>query len=148
MDGSALGGSKQVAIEAQEVVAAAGERAQVLAPCDDAGQEFFNLSTMRHSPGVIQRIASFEPGKEPVSYRRLDPIEAQTIIAGHRALPVHPVLNRTISVREAATVQGFPVDYIVCGPRSEQPLQVANAVPPPLAEAVARHVQGYLLGGS
>jgi hypothetical protein len=37
VDGSALGGSKQVAIEAQEVVAAAGERAQVLAPCDGVG---------------------------------------------------------------------------------------------------------------
>jgi DNA (cytosine-5)-methyltransferase 1 len=38
-------------------------------------------------------------------------------------------------------VQGFPLDYFFCGPRAEQPLQVANAVPPPLAAAVARHLK-------
>lgn len=98
------------------------------------------MSTMRHSDDVIRRIASFERGKEPISYRRLDAAEARTIIAGHRALPVHPTEHRTISVREAALVQGFPLDYFFCGPRAEQPLQVANAVPPPLAAAVASHL--------
>ena len=53
-------------------------------------------------------------------------------------------LNRTISVREAAVVQGFPLDYFFCGPRAEQPLQVANAVPPPLAVAVSKHLIEYL----
>ena len=76
----------------------------------DGGSEFLNMSTMRHSDDVIRRIAGFERGKEPISYRRLDPIEARTIIAGHRALPVHPTEHRTISVREAALVQGFPLD--------------------------------------
>jgi len=106
----------------------------------DDGSEFLNMSTMRHSDDVIRRIASFERGKEPISYRRLDAAEARTIIAGHRALPVHPTEHRTISVREAALVQGFPLDYFFCGPRAEQPLQVANAVPPPLAAAVASHL--------
>lgn len=111
---------------------------------DANGHEFFNLSTMHHSERVVDRIRSFRRGSEPVSYRRLDPSEAQTIIAGHRALPVHPKLDRTISVREAATVQGFPLDYVFFGPRSKQPLQVANAVPPPLAKAVAQHIRSYL----
>jgi DNA (cytosine-5)-methyltransferase 1 len=105
-----------------------------------AGLEFLNMSTMHHSERVVRRIASFKPGEEPISYRRLGPVEARTIIAGHRALPVHPVEHRTISVREAAVVQGFPLEYFFCGPRAEQPLQVANAVPPPLAAAVARHL--------
>jgi DNA (cytosine-5)-methyltransferase 1 len=108
------------------------------------GREFLNMSTMRHSERVIERIASFKPGEEPISYRRLGPVEARTIIAGHRALPVHPVEHRTISVREAAVVQGFPLDYFFCGPRAEQPLQVANAVPPPLAAAVARHLGSWV----
>jgi DNA (cytosine-5)-methyltransferase 1 len=108
------------------------------------GREFLNMSTMRHSQRVIQRIARFKPGEEPISYRRLGPVEARTIIAGHRALPVHPVEHRTISVREAAVVQGFPLKYFFCGPRAEQPLQVANAVPPPLAAAVARHLKSWL----
>jgi DNA (cytosine-5)-methyltransferase 1 len=108
------------------------------------GREFLNMSTMRHSRQVIERIASFKPGEEPISYRRLGPVEARTIIAGHRALPVHPVEHRTISVREAAVVQGFPLDYFFCGPRAERPLQVANAVPPPLAAAVARHLRSWV----
>ena len=110
----------------------------------DDGREFLNMSTMRHSDRVIRRIASFKPGEEPISYRRLGPVEARTIIAGHRALPVHPVEHRTVSVREAALIQGFPLDYFFCGPRAEQPLQVANAVPPPLAGAVARHLKPWI----
>lgn len=109
------------------------------------GREFLNMSTMCHSERVIRRIKGFKRGEEPISYRRMAPIEAQTIIAGHRALPVHPVEHRTISVREAAVIQGFPLDYFFCGPRAEQPLQVANAVPPPLAAAVARHLKGLRL---
>ncbi|MDQ2761330.1 MAG: DNA (cytosine-5-)-methyltransferase [Actinomycetota bacterium] len=108
------------------------------------GRELLNMSTMRHSDRVLRRIAGFKAGEEPISYRRLGPVEARTVVAGHRALPVHPVEHRTISVREAAVVQGFPLDYFFCGPRAEQPLQVANAVPPPLAAAVARHLKSWV----
>ena len=110
----------------------------------DDGRELLNMSTMRHSDRVVRRIAAFKAGDEPISYRRLGPVEARTLVAGHRALPVHPVEHRTISVREAAVVQGFPLDYFFCGPRAEQPLQVANAVPPPLSSAVARHLRPWL----
>jgi DNA (cytosine-5)-methyltransferase 1 len=102
--------------------------------------EFLNMSTMNHSQAVIDKISMIGPGEGPISYRRLDYTEAQTLVAGHRALPVHPDLDRTISVREAALVQGFPLDYFFCGSPTHQPLQVANAVPPLLAEAVARHL--------
>jgi DNA (cytosine-5)-methyltransferase 1 len=104
---------------------------------DSDGTEYLNMSTMRHSDEVIEKIARIKPGKGPLSYRRLDGVEASTLIAGHRAMPVHPQLNRTISAREAALIQGFPLDYFFCGPRASHPLQIANAVPPPLARAVA-----------
>lgn len=104
------------------------------------GTYLINGSTMVHSPEVIEKISKVEAGKGPISYRRLDGDAARTLIAGHRALPVHPWLHRTISVREAACIQGFRDDYVFCGPRSEQPLQVANAVPPAVAAAVARSV--------
>ena len=107
---------------------------------DEHGERHWNMSTMAHSPEVVKKISKIEPGQGPISYRRLELDEARTLIAGHRAFPVHPTLDRTISVREAAVIQGFPRDYIFCGPRAWQPLQVANAVPPPLAEAVAREV--------
>src|SRR5262249_22240449 len=84
------------------------------------------------------------PGEGPISYRRLEMDVARTLVAGHRAMPVHPWLNRTISVREAARIQGFDDNYFFCGPRWEQPLQVANAVPPTVARAIASHLAGYL----
>jgi DNA-cytosine methyltransferase len=105
------------------------------------GTHLLNASTMRHSDQVIDKMAAIEAGRGPISYRRLERDVARTLVAGHRALPVHPWLNRTISVREAARIQGFPDAYVFCGPRAEQPLQVANAVPPPVARAVAVHLR-------
>lgn len=96
-----------------------------------------NGSTMNHSAKVIQKITTITPGSGPISYRRLHADIARTIVAGHRALPVHPTLHRTLSVREAARIQGFDDTHVFCGTRSQQPLQVANAVPPRLAEVVA-----------
>lgn len=102
------------------------------------GTAIYNASTMDHSATVVEKISKITPGAGPISYRRLHSDLARTIVAGHRALPVHPVLHRTLSVREAARIQGFADDHVFCGTRSQQPLQVANAVPPPMAEAVAR----------
>lgn len=107
---------------------------------DEEGQEHFNLSTMAHGEWVIRKIRRIKAGEGPISYRRLEPEEARTLIAGHRALPVHPTRHRTISAREAAVIQGFPPDYVFLGPRGRQPLQIANAVPPPLAEEVGEHL--------
>lgn len=104
------------------------------------GRAIYNMSTMVHSARVVEKIRGIRPGQGPISYRRLETEEARTLVAGHRALPVHPILHRTISVREAAVIQGFPEEYVFCGRRAAQPLQVANAVPPPLAEAVALHL--------
>lgn len=117
----------------------AGVRAEYYPlPC---GAHLLNGSTMRHSARVVRKIHKLQAGEGPISYRRLGEDAARTLIAGHRALPVHPWLDRTISVREAARIQGFRDDYVFCGPPSEQPLQVANAVPPPVAAAVAGSVR-------
>lgn len=51
---------------------------------------------------------------------------------------VHPTQNRSISVREAARIQSFPDDYIFCGSRGPQFIQIGNAVPPVIAEAIGR----------
>jgi len=108
------------------------------------GTVVLNASTMRHSDRVVQKIMLIPQGKGPISYRRLTSDLARTLVAGHRAMPVHPWLHRTISVREAARIQGFPDTYVFCGPRWEQPLQVANAVPPPVGQALAEHLASYL----
>ncbi len=50
---------------------------------------------------------------------------------------VMPGANRGITPREAACLQGFPLDYVFVGPQGSQFRQIGNAVPPPLAETIA-----------
>jgi DNA (cytosine-5)-methyltransferase 1 len=58
---------------------------------------------------------------------------------------VHPTQNRTITVREAARLQGFPDTFVFVGKHlSKQYEQVGNAVPPPLAAAIARTVRAHV----
>ena len=101
------------------------------------GRVVLNSTAMNHSPRVVAKIKAIPQGGGPISYRRLTDDVARTLVAGHRALPVHPIEHRAITVREAARIQGFPDTYFFCGPRANQPLQVANAVPPALTQAVA-----------
>lgn len=63
----------------------------------------------------------------------------------HWGAYVHPTQNRTITVREAARLQGFPDKFIFAGDHlSKQYEQVGNAVPPPLASAIARMVRAQV----
>lgn len=58
----------------------------------------------------------------------------------------HPGNKRRLSAREAAIVQSFPIDYNFFGCKTTIYRQVANAVPPKLAEAVARWLATSLQG--
>lgn len=53
---------------------------------------------------------------------------------------LHYEQPRTLSIREAARLQGFPDSFVFCGTLDEQMQLVGNAVPLPLAEAIGRHV--------
>lgn len=63
---------------------------------------------------------------------------------GHREVHVHPNGARRLSVFEAMKIQGFPDDYVLEGTLSAQIDQVSEAVPPPLAQAVARSIRSAL----
>lgn len=96
-----------------------------------------NHFAMQHSERVMKKIAAIPPGTGPMSYRRLHPTKpANTLFSGHRAPPAHFAEPRSITVREAARLQGFPDTFRVYGSFGNQMEQVTNAVPPPLARAV------------
>ena len=56
----------------------------------------------------------------------------------------HPEQDRAISVREAACLQTFPMDFQFAGSLSSMARQIGNAVPVTLAEAVGTHVAKHL----
>jgi DNA (cytosine-5)-methyltransferase 1 len=61
---------------------------------------------------------------------------------------LHPEQHRPITHLEAAKLQTFPDHYKFCGSKIEIARQIGNAVPPNLAEAVARAVRRIFLEDS
>lgn len=72
------------------------------------------------------------------SFRRLSwDSPSPTVAYGHREIHIHPDGHRRLSIFEAMLLQGFPSTFVLKGTLSAQVEQVSNAVPPPLAKALA-----------
>ena len=67
-----------------------------------------------------------------------------TLVPGHSNFPIHPWEHRSITVREAATVTGFPIDYSFCGSHTSRCIQIGNAVPVQLAYHLALSIKSLL----
>ena len=70
-------------------------------------------------------------------------LPSNNIDTGNR-IYFHYEENRVPSVRESARIQSFPDDFEFLGSKTSQYKQVGNAVPPLLAEVIAKQILKYL----
>ena len=79
-----------------------------------------------------------------LGHREIDPSKPAPTVTGRGdnkggvVVLHHPNNKRRMSVRELATTQSFPLNYKFAGTQSSAYRQVANAVPPLMAEAIAK----------
>lgn len=70
-----------------------------------------------------------------------------TIAYGNNEIHIHPNGSRRLSIYEAMLLQGFPQKgYELIGNLSEQVTLVSDAVPPPLAKALACSIKDFIDG--
>lgn len=124
----------------------------------------YNHVVTNHSKIALERLAMIPPngGKEFLppehltksiysgTWTRMDADGVSVTITTRFDTPAsgkftHPYLDRAITVREAARIQSFPDTFRFYGTKTSQMKQVGNAVPPMLANAVARAIKDDIL---
>lgn len=128
----------------------------------------------RPKPKTLQRIRAVSPGggrlqlpksleldcharldgKNATSiYGRIDPSMPAPTMTTRCTTPscgrfAHPTEDRGLTLREAALIQTFPIDYEFVGDYGAIERQIGNAVPPKLAMALGMIVKQLLAGGA
>lgn len=82
--------------------------------------------------------------------RRLSFDKPSPTLVTHPAMPAtdlcHPTEDRPLSVEEYKVIQGFPLDWVICGTILEQYKQIGNAVPVNLGEAISKKILAHMDG--
>lgn len=96
-------------------------------------------------------VPPYDPGKFPNKWWKLNPAMPSRTLTAHMGKDTYSHIHwdsaqkRTISVREAARLQSFPDSFRFSGAMNAAFRQIGNAVPPLLAEAVAKRLKQDLL---
>lgn len=102
----------------------------------EEGQNFHNLKTEMKEDTYTDVSRT-----QNTIYLRLKYNEPSgTVVNVRKSMWIHPVINRALSIREAARLQTFPDSFVFIGTKDAQYQQVGNAVPPVLANAIANKV--------
>lgn len=108
---------------------------------------------MNHKKTTIEKFKKITKDKKSDGFssrgtsHRLDYNKpAPTLVPGHSSFQIHPEYHRSITVREGATITGFPIDYKFSGSHSDRCMQIGNAIPVHLADALAKSVIEILDG--
>jgi len=69
---------------------------------------------------------------------------APTLVPGHSAFQIHPIENRSITVREGAILTGFDKEFKFYGSHTSRCMQIGNAIPVNMAYAMAEQCKKFL----
>ena len=116
---------------------------------NDDDNNFSQIYT-KHSNDFIEKIKNTEIGKSvnpkyTEAFFRCKPDEpSNTVKENHGGVFIHYEKHRVMTPRELARLQSFPDDFIFKGSKSKILVQLGNAVPCKLSQAIAKEIKKIL----